>query len=229
MPILLVDCYLDPKGGAVNFLPYLPKDTVVWHVSQGYPRPKLNTSEEISGVVITGSAACVHDQETWVFRLLSFLEDFVSRGIPCFGICFGHQALAKISGAQVGILSSPEVGWKKVKQSKQNLLWSGINSEIEVFLSHRDAVLDAGQDLEVIASSEECGVQAFQHKIHPVWGIQFHPEMPVEECKELLEYRKNVHPELKINWAQEYRLIRSNSKLAAQFFQNFLVFVSQNR
>ena len=50
MSILLIDCYLDPKGGEECF-PYLPSDTSVWHVSQGDPNPP---SEDISGVVITG-------------------------------------------------------------------------------------------------------------------------------------------------------------------------------
>lgn len=228
MSILLIDCYLDPKGGAGSFLPYLPRNTFVWHVSQGEPHPDIHRITDISGVVITGSAACVHDQDEWVTRLLVNMEGFVAHDIPCFGVCFGHQALAKIAGAQVGILSPPEVGWKRVKQSKQNLLWSNISPEIDVFLSHRDAVLEAGETLDVLAFSEECGVQAFQYKKKPVWGIQFHPEMPVEECAELLEYRRNLHPELELDWEREHALLRSNSMLAKQFFQNFLAFVSKN-
>ena len=223
MSILLIDCYLDPKGGAKNFLPYLPVDTSVWHVSQHCLKPQLRG---ISGVVITGSAACVHDNKEWVFSLLSALKDFVEQDIPCFGICFGHQALAKIAGAKVGVLSLPEVGWKTVKQTKQNLLWSQVPQDMGVFLSHRDAILDPGETLDVLASSDECSVQAFQYKEKPVWGVQFHPEMIVEECMYLLEYRRELHPELNLDLEKEKALLKSNSILATTLFRNFLNFVS---
>ena len=226
MAILLIDCYLDPKGGAANFLPYLPKDTIVWHVSQGDVCPRLLQLDEISGVVITGSAACVHDDEEWIVQLFNSLKQLVSHNIPCFGICFGHQALAKISGARVGQMSLPEVGWKLIKQTNKNLLWSGVDSEIQVFLSHRDAVLDAGELLSVFASSPECGVQAFQHKNKPIWGIQFHPEMPIRECEDLLEYRRRLHPELELDWEKERAALCENTALADQLFQNFLRYVS---
>ncbi len=226
MSILLIDCYLDPKGGAKNFLPYLPSETSVWHVSQGHPNPY---TENISGVVITGSAACVHDEEQWIFRLLESLERYIDQNTPCFGVCFGHQALAKIAGAEVGVLSPPEVGWKVVKQLQQNALWQNIPQDMGVFLSHRDAVLGCGETLNVLACSDECEVQAFQYRDKPVWGIQFHPEMIVEECVYLLEYRKALHPELNLDLEREKSLLKSNEKLASNLFRNFLSFVSTSK
>ena len=124
-------------------------------------------------------------------------------------------------------MSSPEVGWKVVKQTKQNMLWDSVPQSIGVFLSHRDAVLDPTETLDVLASSKECGVQAFQYKDKPVWGIQFHPEMIVEECIYLLEYRRALHPELNIDVEKEKSLLKSNEVLAATLFRNFLDFVSK--
>ena len=47
-------------------------------------------------------------------------------------------------GAEVGFLSIPEVGWKTVSRIEQSPLWAGILAEVDVFLSHRDAVLSRG-------------------------------------------------------------------------------------
>ena len=219
MSILLVDCYLDKAGGAGSFLPYLPSETVVWHVSQGEAMPVISN---ISGVVITGSAACVHDSDLWIETLFRFLSKMIVQEIPCFGICFGHQALAKVCGAEIGFLSIPEVGWKTVSCVEESPLWIGVSAEFKVFLSHRDVVLSLGNSLVCLASSAECGVQAFHHKEQLVWGIQFHPEMLVAECLKLMEWRRKKHSDLVLDWAKEQGSIRSNAPLAQKFFDNFL-------
>lgn len=128
-------------------------------------------------------------------------------------------------GAEVGFLSIPEVGWKTVSRIEQSPLWAGILAEVDVFLSHRDAVLSVGDSLLCLASSAECWVQAFQHKERPVWGIQFHSEMPVEECARLLVYRRERHPELVLDWGNEHEKLRFNVPLAQKFFDNFLDFI----
>jgi len=56
MSILLIDCYLDKACGAGSFLPYLPSDTVVWHVSQDHSIPVI---PNFLGVVITGAQQLV--------------------------------------------------------------------------------------------------------------------------------------------------------------------------
>jgi len=219
MKVLLVDCYIDVKGGAGNYLPYLPKDTMVWKAV--HERNSLYV-EHFDAIVITGSAACLGDDELWLKELLLFLERAITRRIPCLGVCFGHQILAHLSGAKVTKMTRPEVGWKNILLLRDSKLWRGVSNPFGCFLSHEDGVIEASENMVVLASSEECPVQAFVHREAPVYGIQFHPEMSKEESVKLLVYRAEKHRELNINVDQEKTLILPTSDLARAIFRNFI-------
>lgn len=221
--ILLVDCYIDISGGAVNFLPYLPEGTFVW---KAVHKPLTLSMKDIDAIVVTGSAACVGDGDDWLQRLLGFLATAINEGTPCFGVCFGHQILAHLCGATVDKMPRPEVGWKQITLLEGNPLWKDIPKSFGCFLSHEDGVLVAGEKIDVLASSDECSIQAFQHRDHLVFGIQFHPEMSMEESQGLLVYRSNKHKMLNIDVSKETKLLQNNRKLAQQIFHNFLSVLS---
>lgn len=42
-------------------------------------------------------------------------------------------------------------------------------------------------DFVILASSEQCQIQAFQVKGHQIWGIQFHPEMNISDTQDYLK------------------------------------------
>ncbi len=219
MKVLLVDCYIDVKGGAGNFLPYLPTGTIVWKAVH-----ERNPSCDIyfDAIVITGSAACLGDDERWLKELLQFLERSISLKIPCFGVCFGHQILAHLCGAKVGKMDRPEVGWKSIHVVQNSNLWRDVPNSFGCFLSHEDGVLEAGENMAVLASSKECPIQAFSYADSQVVGIQFHPEMPKEESVRLLTYRAEKHIEMNIDVTQEETLILPTIDLARVIFRNFL-------
>ena len=219
MAILLIDCYVDEAGGSPNFLPYLPTDTMIW---KAVHEPLQVSVDDLEALVITGSAACVGDGDAWIEQLLSFLRKAIDRDVPCFGVCFGHQVLAHLCGADVGKMPTAEVGWKTIEILRDSELLSGISSRFGCFLSHEDGVLSQGTEIEVLAKTPDCAVQAFQHKHRPIFGIQFHPEMPLAETEALLLYRAEKHPELSLNIASEQKLLRSNQALAQKIFHNFL-------
>ena len=223
MPILLIDCYLDATGGYPNFLRYLPKDTNVWQAAHQRRPVELDS---ITAIVITGSAACVGDDLVWLEELSSFLRMAIGARVPCFGVCFGHQLLAHLCGGRVQKMTNPEVGWKKVTVVQSSALWNGLEESFESFLSHEDEVADLGDDLVLLASSEGCAIQAFEHKKRPIWAIQFHPEMPIPECVYLLNLRAEKHPQLSIDVESEEGRIQSNETVAAQIFRNFIDSVS---
>jgi GMP synthase (glutamine-hydrolysing) len=223
MSVLLIDCYVDIPGGAGNFLPLLPPDTMVWKaVHEKVP----SSFDNVSGIVITGSAACIGDGDSWLQELSDFLTQSMHQQIPCFGVCFGHQILAHISGSLVGKMSQPEVGWKTIQVQEEASLFAGVSGTFGCFLSHEDGVLFAGDEIDVLASSDECAVQAFRHKSYPVYGIQFHPEMPLEESRALLRYRAEKHPQLNIDVLKEEKLLIDNADVAKTIFGNFLSMLS---
>jgi GMP synthase (glutamine-hydrolysing) len=76
---------------------------------------------------------------------------------------------------------NPEVGWIPIQIKKDNRLL-GKRGEVFCFSSHFDEVFDLGKDYEILASSENCAIQAFRLKERLAWGIQMHPEINEEEA-----------------------------------------------
>ena len=54
------------------------------------------------GFIIMGGPAWVHDDAPWIAVLLAQIRQISALGIPMFGACFGHQAIAMASGGTVG-------------------------------------------------------------------------------------------------------------------------------
>jgi GMP synthase-like glutamine amidotransferase len=54
--------------------------------------------------------------------------------------------------------------------------------------SHYDEVTELPVDrFAVIASTDDCAVQAFQVRGRPAWGVQFHPELDERSGRRMLE------------------------------------------
>ena len=62
----------------------------------------LPAAENLSAVVVTGSAAMVSAKEDWSERTAEWLGQAVKKGIPVLGVCYGHQLLAHALGGLVG-------------------------------------------------------------------------------------------------------------------------------
>ncbi len=99
--------------------------------------------------------------------------------IPTLGVCLGHQAICAAFGATVTYA-------KRLMHGKQSLtefdpacpLFKGIPSTAPVARYH-SLTVDADTlppELAVTACTQEGEVMAVQHKIYPIYGVQFHPE-----------------------------------------------------
>ena len=110
--------------------------------------------------------------------------------IPILGICLGHQAIAFISGAEIGRLENPLHG--KISKinvtNKNSFLFKSLPVEFSVMRYHSLYVKEKNlpEDLIVTAKSDDGIIMALEHKNKDIYGIQFHPE------SFFTEYGKNI-------------------------------------
>src|SRR4030043_1937373 len=146
-----------------------------------------NLEKDFTHLILTGSEASIVDREGWVGSEVEFVRDALSRNFPTLGSCYGHQllALALCGPAHVRRCSRPEIGWYPIAiRRKSGLL--GEKGVVYAFSSHFDEVIDLDESFQVLASTPDCPVQAFELKGRPVWGIQFHPEIDIPAAREYL-------------------------------------------
>ena len=106
-----------------------------------------------------------------------------SAGIPVFGVCLGHQAIAAAFGGQV--VRAPELLHGKTSEvvhSGAGVL-AGLPSPFTATRYHSLAV-DADSlpaELEVTGTTPSGIVMALRHRELPIEGVQFHPESVLTE------------------------------------------------
>jgi GMP synthase-like glutamine amidotransferase len=138
-------------------------------------------------LIITGSEASILDRDSWVYREIEVVREAVELGLSILGSCYGHQllALSLFGPDRVARCRKPEIGWQSLPFKSNPLIGEG--GVKEVFTSHFDEVVDLPETCLVFGSTPDCSVQAFQLKDHPVWGIQPHPEISIEEGRRFFE------------------------------------------
>ncbi|MEO0649598.1 MAG: gamma-glutamyl-gamma-aminobutyrate hydrolase family protein [Planctomycetota bacterium] len=188
-PLLVVDAYLDPKGGAHNYLPrFGDRPAEVAPIAHA---ACPTSAEPFSAIFVTGSGASVCAPTPWVEAAAALMRDAAEREVPVLGICFGHQLLpyALFGASHVRKAPTPELGWVEIERTREHPLLEGYGPRFTAFESHRDEVLLVDDELEVFARNEACAVQAFQVRGLPHYGVQFHPEMGLGEIEALIAER----------------------------------------
>jgi len=99
---------------------------------------------------------------------------------PILGVCLGHQAIGEAYGGKVVRARKLMHGKTSMIEHQATGLFAGVPSPLEVMRYHSLTVERASlpAELEVIAwsSEDKAEVHAMRHRVHPVWGVQFHPE-----------------------------------------------------
>lgn len=98
--------------------------------------------------------------------------------LPILGICLGHQGISSVFGGQVCPAPKPIHGQVYPVYHNHAELFKNIPQTFQVVRYHSLIVdeLTLPENLEIIARSSDGLIMALQHKIEPIWGVQFHPE-----------------------------------------------------
>ena len=133
--------------------------------------PKNDKS--VKGVILSGSSLSVYDKNAFHADLSN-----IRRKYPVLGICYGAQYLAYTSGGKVQPGNVREYGRANLsKIYEENPLLKGIQTGAQVWMSHGDTITDIPDDFDLIASTKEVKVAAYQIHDEQTWGVQFHPEV----------------------------------------------------
>jgi len=103
--------------------------------------------------------------------------------IPVLGVCLGHQAIGQVYGGRV--VRAPVLMHGKLSQITHTAkgVFKGLPKRFEVTRYHSLIVAREGlpSSLAVTARTADGLIMGLQHKIHPVHGVQFHPESIASE------------------------------------------------
>ncbi len=129
--------------------------------------------KEVKGIILSGSPYSVLDKNAPNFNLNKLNTDS-----PILGICFGAHKIAQHHGVEV--LSSNKIEYGKTNLrtlDNTNALMQSISNNTQVWMSYKACTSSSAEEIDIIASSDEVDVAAFQIKGQPHFGLQFHPEV----------------------------------------------------
>ena len=98
--------------------------------------------------------------------------------IPILGICYGlHLMSSLMPGGEVKKAEHGEYGKAKLDIIKEDMLFSNIDTNTQVWMSHGDQVENIPDGFEVLARTEITPVAAMFNPQKQLYGVQFHPEV----------------------------------------------------
>src|SRR5690554_1107118 len=133
----------------------------------------LELTEDIKGIILSGSAASVNNQGSPRIDLSEI------RGkVPLLGIGFGAQFIAHEQGGKVATSSSRDYAKANFNFiDKEDNFFNGVTDNSQVWASVGDAIESLPANFKVIASTDNEKYAAFKIQEEDTYGIQFHPEV----------------------------------------------------
>lgn len=145
----------------------------------------LESAGNYDVVVISGS---VHNAVVKKPEVYSKEIELIKQGETAIvGICMGFEVIAYTFGAKFLHLKERISGLKKIKVISNDTFFQG-KREFSAAENHKWTVQEVNHPLEVLAVSDN-GIEIIRHKSLPIYGVQFHPESPLEgnESKFILD------------------------------------------
>ncbi len=203
-------------------------ETCILDVEHGATLP---SAIKCAGVVITGSHSMVTDDIPWSVKVEKWIPSLLKAGIPLFGICYGHQLLARAAGGQVGFhKSGKEIGTVSVQllaDCSNDALFQSLPQSFLVHVAHSQTVLRLPPDATLLAANAYEPNHAFRLG-EAAWGVQFHPEYSADIMR---SYIRELENELESEGLDIPVLLRAvvETPVAAKTLRNFARFVNSRQ
>ena len=124
------------------------------------------------GIILSGGPCSVPDDDSPKCDPAIF-----DIGIPILGICYGMQLTAQLLGGKVHAGTKREYGKAAMQITAECDLFKGLESNLQVWMSHGDKVEILPPGFSVAAESDNCPYAAIQNSSKKIYGLQFHPEV----------------------------------------------------
>nr|AIF23593.1 GMP synthase, N-terminal domain (guaA) [uncultured marine group II/III euryarchaeote SAT1000_17_E06] len=134
--------------------------------------------ERFRALVLSGGAPRIESEADALGLTAEYLD---AVRWPILGICVGHQYMAAHFGGAAGPARVPEFGAALISVAERGWLMAGLPDEFTAWESHNDEVTRLPDEFDILASSDDCAVQAMQHRKLPYAGVQYHPEVEHSE------------------------------------------------
>lgn len=177
--VLLIDSIDEPHRSIAGdydhlFTELLAFDDVDVVLYDGWA--ELPDHGDCDGWLIPGSRSSVDDDEPWIRPLERWTLEALDRRVPLAGVCFGHQLIARVTGAPVG---RAVTGWNigaidyEVRSSPA---WIDRSPDrFRLLASHQDQVFELPAGASLFASAASCPIAGYTID-DTVLCVQGHPE-----------------------------------------------------
>ena len=148
---------------------------------------------EFDAVFLTGSPMHVYEPDPAVERQLAFMRAVFASGVPSFGSCAGLQVAVAAAGGQVRKMPERmEAGLARritaTRAGRDHPLLAGRPPAWDAAALHGDEVEELPPGSILLASNAVTPVQAAEIRYDGgvFWGVQYHPELSLEEIASAL-------------------------------------------
>ncbi|MFH5798737.1 type 1 glutamine amidotransferase [Haladaptatus sp. CMAA 1911] len=187
---------------------FLPDHEVYDYVAADEP-PSLSG---VDGVIVAGSTAGVYerDENPWMDEEAALVRELVKREVPTLGVCFGHQL---VNDALGGSVEHRGLTNELVRADlADDPLFDGVSPVVPAV--HGDHVVELGDGMEPIGSTEYNEYFATRHRNVPLWTTQFHPEFTDE-----------LYPKIAADFGWEENELSFDEVNGERVFENFVELV----
>lgn len=195
-------------------------ETSVLDVEHGADLPAVSTC---AGVVITGSHAMVTDELPWSIAIEQWLPSLLDARIPIFGICYGHQLLARAAGGRVDFHPRGKeigtVGVDLLPECIDDELFHSLPRTFIAHTTHSQSVLRLPPGAVHLAGNDFEPNHAYRLG-ECAWGVQFHPEYDEAVMRSYIVEQSESLTAAGMNVEQLLRQVRE-TPAAARTMKNF--------
>ena len=186
-----------------------------------YEDEPLPPPDAQDAVVISGSRFGVYEEAPWMLELEHFIRALVDVRIPVFGICFGHQIIARAMG---GIVEVSKQGWGLGTNEYQlTPITSELAGTIRAHVVHQDQIIKLPDNARVLGGNDHCPFAVLSYDNAPMASVQFHPEFTRSYLTDLLPVLKErgIQSEI-VNAAEASLANQCNDKAVASWTAGIL-------